>query len=329
MSEQLQQILPMIIFLYGANSFLIREKLGAIKDKYCAQNPDDFGLEELYGDEISNIEEMKSKLAASSLFSSKRLIIVKNIFSGTDLDFRAALSEQLAKLSADVTLILTANSNPDKREKLYKNLIKIAKCQEFSKLEPDEILDWTLERAALLGGGIERAASRKLLLLIGDDLESIANEIDKLALFAKSRGRSEISESDADEMVRAKYAPQIFPFIESVVSGKSKEAFEVLEEFYEVGENENYLISMITYQYRTLISIADFQRRGVASNLIAKEAGIHPFVLSKSLPILERYSWEKLLLAYQRILEADSSMKNGKVEPRLALDLLVAKLSMG
>ena len=180
-----------------------------------------------------------------------------------------------------------------------------------------------------MGGGIERAASRKLLLLIGDDLESIANEIDKLALFAKSRGRSEISESDADEMVRAKYAPQIFPFIESVVSGKSKEAFEVLEEFYEVGENENYLISMITYQYRTLISIADFQRRGVASNLIAKEAGIHPFVLSKSLPILERYSWEKLLLAYQRILEADSSMKNGKVEPRLALDLLVAKLSMG
>ena len=122
MSEQLQQILPMIIFLYGANSFLIREKLGAIKDKYCAQNPDDFGLEELYGDEISNIEEMKSKLAASSLFSSKRLIIVKNIFSGTDLDFRAALSEQLAKLSGDVTLILTANSNPDKREKLYKNL---------------------------------------------------------------------------------------------------------------------------------------------------------------------------------------------------------------
>jgi DNA polymerase-3 subunit delta len=319
----------MIIFLYGTNSFLIREKLGAIKNKFYAQNPGDFGLEELYGDEISNVEEMKSKLSASSLFSSKRLIILKNIFSGVDLEFRAGLSEDLSKLSSEVTLILTENSKPDKREKLYKNLIKIAKCQEFLELEPREIISWISEGVALMGGSIEKAASQKLLLLTGDDLESIAHEVEKLILFAKSRGRREISESDVDEMVRAKYSPQIFPFIESVVGGRSKEAFEVLEEFYEIGENENYLLSMITYQFRTLICIADLQRRGVTRNLIAKEAGVHPFVLSKSLPLLNKYSWEKLLLAYERILEADSNMKNGKVEPRLALDLLVAKLSTG
>ena len=125
----------MIIFLYGENSYLIQKKLADIRAKFLGKYPE-ADLEELFADEVEDFINIKSKLEAQSLFSSKKLLILKDAFSRQSFEFRAALAEHIGKRDIDTTLIIVENTLPDKREKLFKTLIKIAKCQEFATLDP-------------------------------------------------------------------------------------------------------------------------------------------------------------------------------------------------
>ena len=56
------------------------------------------------------------------------------------------------------------------------------------------------------------------------------------------------------------------------------------------------------------------QRLGVSSQ----------FVIRKTVEQARRHSWDDITWRYNRLLEADLAIKRGRLEPDLALELLVA-----
>ena len=61
-------------------------------------------------------------------------------------------------------------------------------------------------------------------------------------------------------------------------------------------------------------------------NLIAKKSGIHPFAVQKSFYLCNQFTFEKLKKIYQKIFQVDLDIKTGKIEPELALDLLLSEI---
>ena len=57
-----------------------------------------------------------------------------------------------------------------------------------------------------------------------------------------------------------------------------------------------------------------------------KNSGLHPFVVQKSSYLCNQFSIEQLKKIYQKIFQVDSDIKTGKIEPELALDLLLSEI---
>ena len=68
---------------------------------------------------------------------------------------------------------------------------------------------------------------------------------------------------------------------------------------------------------------------GAQGGAIAKAVGVHPFVAGKLATQARRFNATQLDAILKRLQRYDQDMKTGRIEPRLALDLLATSLARG
>ncbi|PIZ00214.1 DNA polymerase III subunit delta [bacterium (Candidatus Howlettbacteria) CG_4_10_14_0_8_um_filter_40_9] len=308
----------MILFLYGVDIYRSNQKLKNLKAKYV----------EKYGD--TNLEtfedgfelgKIKGAITALPFLADKRLVIIKNIFKSKSKDILDGISEILEYVPEETITIFWEEAVPDKRTVLFKKLIK-EKSEEFEKLQGYKLTKWIEDDVADKGGKISGKNAEKLASYVGDDLNQLENEIAKLVTF---RSEGEISSEDIDLLVNSKLSGNIFNLVDAVGTGDYRKTAQYMHELLAQGENEIYILTMIVRQFRNLILIKDYE--GKLDKIgIAKEVGLHPFVVQKGMAQARKFSIQELKNMYEKLLDTDIAIKTGEKEPLLALDLLVKEL---
>jgi DNA polymerase-3 subunit delta len=321
----------MYIFLYGTDNFSSLEKLSELKNKYTSSNSSGTSLSVLdYGDS-STLTPIANIFSAQGLFSTKKLVIVKNILSIGTLDQQkeslAVLKQNIAlEKDPDTIIIFHENTGPKKNSALYKFLFKVAKKQDFSGLEGINLSNWALEYAKKLSSNVSfsKSALNMLLAATGNDLSILSNEIMKLVNYKNS---GEISNEDILLLVKSKIDSTMFETIEAISSGNKSRALSLFHQQIAKGEDVFYILSMYTYQIRTLLKIGDFYWQGITSApQIAQASGIHPYVVQKSIGQIRNLSEDKTKQMLRDLAEIDYSAKTGKIDPVLAIDTFIVSL---
>lgn len=313
----------MIYFLYGTDSYRIREKEQELVAQFLAGDKSGINLEKIDGMELS-IAKFEQAISAVSFFSNNKVIVIENLLTqNKDSELKGKIAEKIKK-DLSVTILFVEHGEPDKREKLFKALNKAENVFIFGPLSDYELRQWINSAVKKQNFCIDRAATEALAVAVGANLWRLKNEIEKLVLYAKSQKRDQIELQDIKEMVVSEFNPNVFNFIEAIATANKKQSVKLLQQFLNNGENEIYLLSMIIYQFRTLIKIKDLLDRGRISAAIASEAKISPYVIQKSLPILRHYSLQDLINYYQTLYEFDVKIKTGLISAKVAVDLLVA-----
>ena len=116
--------------------------------------------------------------------------------------------------------------------------------------------------------------------------------------------------------------------VDAIVAGNRKLAFRLIEDQRQLGQDDGYLFSMIVRQFRILISMRDVFNReeNISSDSMAKALELHPFVVKKSLPLIKRYSLDRLKDLYQQLLSIDIKTKTGLADQSWLIDLFVGNL---
>jgi DNA polymerase III subunit delta len=317
----------MFIFLYGSDSFRSTEKLNAIKNKYLEKNSSGTDLSVLDYDN-TGIKNLGGVLSAQGLFSAKRLVIVKNAMLSGPIDQQKELLDFLKnnlplKDDKDLVIIFFETGNPKKNSALFKFLIVHSKKQEFAPLDGARLINWSLNFAKNISSKISfsRNALNLLLAETGNDLYVLNNEIVKLINY-KNVGT--IKEEDVVSLVRAKINSTMFETIEALSKKNKKQALALFHEQISKGEDVFYILSMYTYQIRTLLKIGDFYWQGMTNaSQIAKASGLHPYVVQKSLSQVANFSEDKLKQMLRDLAQIDQDAKTGKIDPVLALDTFI------
>jgi len=318
----------MIIFLYGENEFQSREKLAGIKNRFFEKNNPDVtsGLFD-FAEKDWHLDEVIMSISSSGLFSSKRLVIVKNILSAkkdiTEEKFLDILKKEAKKEKSDLILVFWESGKIKKSEKLYKLLRKIAKCQEFSALEGAKLKNWIVEKIKENNTSIDPAAAEKLMVFVGNDLNLLSKEIEKLIAY---KNKGEITSGDVDLLVKSKIDTDIFKTVDALARGDKKTALKLLHGHLDSGEDPFYLLSMYFYQFRNLVKIKPLSEKNISPQDISTKLKMHPFVVRKSLEQARNFSWEKLKALYNSLCEIDFESKTGKTDIELALDKFVARV---
>ena len=261
----------MLIFLYGEDDFSSREKLAQIQDKFLEKNISGANLNVIDFRENNRKIKLSDAAGSGSLFSSKQLIIVKNILTSGDsgaqievLDFLKTKKPIIE--SQDVFIAFWESEVPKGKNDLFQFLLKNSKKQKFDKLEGAKLENWIVKKARDLNSSarFSKGALNKLVAYSGEDLFRLENEIRKLADFKKSEM---ISDEDVELLVKAKIDSNIFETIEAMSGGNKKTAMKLLRNQLEKGEDPIYVLSMYVYQFRNLLKVGEFYWQGEKINM--------------------------------------------------------------
>ena len=321
----------MYIFLYGADFFRSLEKLNDLKNTYVKKNSSGTDLSVLAYGETSTLEPLENIFSAQGLFSNKKLVIIKNSLMKGSIEQQKEIltllkTDKTLEKDTDTIVIFFEAGSPKKNGALYKFLFKTAKKQEFSALEGPTLMNWAISFAKNLlpQASFSKSALNLLLAATGSDLHILSNEITKLVNY---KNDLMISDEDIALLVKSKVDSTMFETIEALSSGNKSKALQLFHEQITKGEDVFYILSMYTYQIRTLLKIGDFYWQGMTSApQIAQASGVHPYVVQKSLSQVRNLSEQKTKQMLRDLADIDSNAKTGKVDPVLALDTFIVSL---
>lgn len=332
----------MLQFIYGKNSYLINSELKKIEKEFLRIDPSMMNLDKLEGEDMT-LSKFDQAVNAMPFLAKKRLIIIKNLLlDNKDNDLKGEIAKRLAKDSRlrgndkggkdeknnkDITdIVFVETGEPDKRGKLYKLLTKIADCKLLDELQGVKLNNWISDEAKNRGVEIGQEAANRLAVELGGDAQRTINEIEKLALYAKSQDRVEIVSDDVAKLVKAEANPDIFQFVEAVARKDAATALKLWFEFMQNGENEHRMLSMVEYQFRTMIIVKDAIDRGINTKELPSLAKLHPFVVKKTLSLVRNKNLKKLIIMYDQLRRTESVIKSGSILPELAVDVLISTL---
>jgi DNA polymerase-3 subunit delta len=310
----------MIYLIFGEDTFRANRKLKEIIEKYRKIHKSGLNLKILDLKE-KNFEDFKREFESFPMFSEKKLLILKN--ASKNKEFKERFLKEIEEFEKSKEIIFFFEEGEIKGDSFFEEIKKHGKFQEFKPLDRLRLKIWLKQEFARYGVKIEDRAIERLIFLVGNDLWRMSEEIKKLIAFKK---RKEIKERDVEILISPKLELDIFKTIDAISSRNEKLAFKFLHSHLKRGERPAVLFSIIKYQFRNLIQVKDLMEKGEKISQIKSKLDLHPFVLEKILKISQKFKFEELKKIYQKIFNLDLAIKTGKLEPDLALDLLLAEL---
>jgi DNA polymerase-3 subunit delta len=310
----------MIYLIFGEDTFRANRKLKEIIEKYRKIHKSGLNLKILDLKE-KNFDDFKREFESSPMFSEKKLLVLKN--ASQNKEFKEKFLKEIEKFEKSKEIIFFFEEGEIKNDSFFEEIKKHGKFQEFKPLDRLRLKIWIRQEFEKYRAKIEDRVIERLIFLVGNDLWRMSEEIRKLVAF--KRGKN-IREKDVEILILPKLELDIFKTIDAISSRNKKLAFKSLHFHLKRGEKPAVLFSIIKYQFRNLIRVKDLIEKGEKISQIKSKLDLHPFVLEKILRISQKFKIEELRKIYQRIFNLDLAIKTGKIEPDLALDLLLAEL---
>ncbi len=330
----------MIIFLYGEDTFRLNRKLNELKEKFLREvDKTGNAINEIDGD-LSMAAEIKNRLMASSLFARKEFIIIRSFLSNKKRGEREKILNFLKKdnrenISNNI-VVFVENKNKEKlpKNKLSKFLQDLKFTQEFRLFTGTQTINWIKDEVKKRGGFIKPQAAALLGGLFGSDLWQLDKEIDKLINYkrgltgeiVRDSGTAEIENADVENLCRGNVDENIFAFTDAISARNKALAFKLFEQEVEAGVAEQYLLYMLTRQFKILLQIRTALNQGFGHRKIINKLKLHPFVVQKSINQVKNFDIKILKLILSQLIEIDREIKTGCFDVKTKIALLIAKL---
>jgi len=224
----------------------------------------------------------------------------------------------------DSTILVLIDSGISSHNPLFRELSDKAEVKSFPPLRGTNLRQWIQRRMKEGGDSISPQAVDLLARLVGSNLWIMANEINKLALFTSGR---RIEEEDVKTVVSYAQQASVFAMVDAILEFKAGVAEQALQQLLQRGTAPAYLLVMLSRQVRMIVRVKELRNQGKTSTEIQNKLGLtSEFAFNKTLEQADRYTLERLKEIYHQLLETDLSIKTGKYESELALNILVAEL---
>lgn len=256
-----------------------------------------------------------------------RLVIVKGFFAANPA--KTLLDELMAylpKLPETTRLIFLESEALRETHPLLKLIQqeKVGYAKLLNRPEGAALEKWIKEQVEGKNGRISPRAIHLLATNIGNDLQILSNEIEKLLLY---KGEGTVEVEDVNLLCPSVAEASIFDLVDALGSRNSRKAAVLLHQKFLDGSDPFYIFSMFVRQFRLLIQVKELSDIGQRPPAIAKELKLHSFVAGKLHQQSQHFSLTQLEQIYHHLLEVDVGVKIGRNDMHTALNLLVASLT--
>lgn len=301
-----------LYLLYGEEPYLVERAVKKLLERAVDPGFRDFNLDLFYGNECKG-EEIFSAAQTLPMFAERRVVLVKK---GGDLP--AAAQEILLPYLQDpcpgTCLILQADK-VDGRKKFYAEFKKRGNAVEFKRPYENQLGPYVRDEVRAAGKRIDPEAAELLALLVGNNLQELVSQVEKLCTYC---GKKEtVSVADVKAIVSDTKAESVFEFTDALGGKDLSKALRILTSLMQDGEAPLRLLGAVARHYRQLWQVRELMDRKVPSADLAKASGVNPYFLNKVVAQARNYTVGELRQVFERMLELDLAFKSGGLEEPL------------
>lgn len=314
----------MIYFLYGPESYRSKQELAKLLAELKEKSPTaqvvefDFDLEDYsYG-------QFQECYSSNSLFSSTKIVLIRDFFGGGNLEFRDKILEDQKVLKNSASyFIFWDGIFPRKNDKLFTWLQKNAECQEFDYLRTPQLKKWCENELAKYQAKISGEALDFLILSVGPNLWQMANEIKKIS-HLKNGG--EISLAEIKNLIKTNEEVDSFKIIGHLLKGDKAQALIALKKMLKDGGAPQEFLGAIVWQFRAILAMKDATNRKIPYMQAASSMALNPWAAGKAYEYGATESLDRLKDIYSNLAKLDLDIKTGRLDGQAALEVFIAEL---
>jgi DNA polymerase-3 subunit delta len=281
----------MIRVLTGENSYAIEQELATAIAAFQGE------VEKVDGSELT-LEKLPDLFMGVTLFATERLIVLRNVSQN-----RAVWSDLADWLErAGGTELILIEDKPDKRTKTYKWLQKHAEVREYVLLQQYQAEQW-VERTYTL----DRSLAKFIVEYVGTDQWRLVNEMKKVQLSGQKP-----SEALLRKLVEPTPQATSFEVLDAAFAG-NREALENSLATVVRTEDPYMFFGLLASQVYAIALMHSAETEGVEH--IARQTGLHPFVLKKVSSLARRLRHKQLVRLSEQLAELDMHLKSRPIEP--------------
>lgn len=307
-----------VYLLFGEEDFLKKSYKNRLKEAITGADAMNSSYFEGKGLDVKEIMNLADTMP---FFADRRLIILED--TGF---FRSAAGEELVTYlpeMPDSTCMVFVESEVDKRNRLYKKVKELGYAAELERQGAASLARWAGGILAKDGKKITTRTMDLFLASVGDDMENIRMELEKLISYVGDR--DVVTEEDVKAICTVHVTGRIFEMVGAIVAGDNRKAMELYEDLLTLKEPPMRILYLIARQFNQVLQVKELMGQGMDKSAIASRLKIQPFVAGRLMPQARAFTREQILSYVELCVDSEEAVKSGRLQERLAVELLIAK----
>ena len=324
--EWKKKIFKPIYWLEGEESYYIDEVMEYAEHHILSEQEAGFNLSIFYGKD-ANWADVINACRKYPMFSDKQVVLLKEAQQMRDIEKLDAYVE--SPLTSTIFVVSYKDKKVDGRSKLAKVLKQKGEMLTTKKLYENQLPEWANNMVHSKGFTITQKAVLLLVDHIGNDLQRISNEIDKLLV--NLSGSKNITEDDIEKYVGISKEYNVFELTDALGRKDLVKAIRIIRYF---GENPKAgPIQMVLPALHNFFSktYCVFGVQGGDEKSSASALGVPPFFVKDYIIAAKRYGFagveQALMLLHHYNLKSIGIGDIGSSDASLMSEMVVKMMN--
>lgn len=329
-----------LYLIYGSETYLIDKSWESLRNAIVTSFPE-LNYTLLDGEQVKASEVMTA-CETFPFDTERRLVVVRDLKSLKSIraegEESSAPSSELQSfidvvngIADTACLLFLCYGGIDKRKKLVNEIKKHGAVYEFERVEREDLAAWIRN---VLGKNGKKIAAKDLDYLINSTgyldkngnktMYDIENLLGKLVNFMGST--EDVAVSHIEAVVPRNFESDIFKLINACSEKDVDRSLRVYNDLLMEGESSLGILALLSKQIKNMIEVSEFHEKKYDSKSISEKLKIHEYTVKLCIRYGTAIKRSILQSAFHKCVEAELSIKSGRMGERLAMEMLFISL---
>lgn len=319
-----------VYFFYGEEHYLKEHYVNLLKKKIVDPAFADFNFHSYEGNDTS-LDEIIRDAETFPMMSEYTFLLVRDYPFDRSVDEANAMKEFLKDVPETTIMVFvydTVQIDVKKNSK-WKSIItafsKAGSSVNFEKCSEGDLIKLLINGAKRRNATLDSNTARYLISVSGSDLNTLLNELEKLAMYANG---GEITKKIVDNMAIKCLQARVYDLSKAIVKGDSDSALAVLDILFQMKESAIAVLAVIGGCYVDMYRVKCAKIAGKPCEDVGEYYNYRgrEFALRNALRDGSKISVEALRSSLDVIALADIKLKSTSIDSKVVLEETIVKL---
>lgn len=320
-----------LYFIYGNEPYLKNFYAGKIIEKSVKKDFSAFNLHFFDGDNLL-LNDVAACCESLPMMDEHACIVVKDYrFDKASEEDKKQIEEIISDIPESNILIFWMQNTEfdakrnDKWKKTVTMMNKYGSVLLLDKKTRSALVKLLLSGADKRGCTLSSQNAEYLINLVGDDMNNLLNELEKLCFYADKK---EITKQQIEALAVRSVSARVFDLATDIIQGRNEKAFETLKTLISQKEEPININSQLINAYVDIYRAKVFTQAGERADAVVKYYNYQnkTFRLTNSARDASKISISSIRVCLDVLSSADIKLKSSSVNKALVLEETIVKL---